>query len=335
LPSASDAEGFFYPQLQAHALRYAKNNMLQKRIWILVGLAVAAVAATGYFYFRTLAPSYIAGGMRLTAEGDFAKADRSFRMASLAGDQSDVWFQEYGRLKIFMADQRGYDKGALRAASDFLAEGVTKYPNCGECWKLLSNAYLAIEEYENARVAAEKALRLGADDGMTRQTLALSLFYLGKPDEALAALKPATEKKYIAFDHSRTVESETFYLPPIPAIALNTYGWLLGQKGDLRGALTYFYRSLEIDPNFYAAACSAAVVRYRLNEFTAAELERLLSVAAKTDTKRECDFIHVGLGIAAAQSGDRRGAETHLNLYLSEYPEGRWVNDVRRILKSL
>lgn len=302
---------------------------------MLVGLAIVVFLAAVYFYIRTLAPAYTAEGTQLTAAGNFQEADQLFRRAGLAGDDSEEWFAEYGRLKIFLADQKGYDEDALRQAADFLADGVGRYPDCAECWKLLGNTYLDIGEYENARAAAEQAIALGADDGISRRVLALALFSLGRSDDALAVLRPATEAAYIARDRSLSIEADNFYLTSIPAIALNTYGWLVGQGGDLRGALGYFERALEIDPRFYAAACNAAVVRYRLNDFSPSELERLLLIAQATDSNVECDFIDAGLGIAYARMGDTAKARAHLDAYLRSAPQGRWATAVQQAMQSL
>lgn len=71
---------------------------------------------------------------------------------------------------------------------------VERQPDQADSWDQLASAHLAAEEYEEALVAARRAVELAPDSYRTLGTLVLVLNETGRSDEAIDALEDFTRR---------------------------------------------------------------------------------------------------------------------------------------------
>ncbi len=137
---------------------------------------------------------------------------------------------------------RGDARGAVAAFAQSAALDSTN----ARRWTVLANAEAMTGDLPGARLAYERAIRLGSADPEVHMNLGVMLFRQGDIDGALGRLQEAA-----AMDSTD------------PDVTFTLGEMLVEGKGDLRGALPWFERTLRLDPGYrharaYADRCRAA-----------------------------------------------------------------------------
>lgn len=139
------------------------------------------------------------------ARGDLGRAVDLLRDASAddpdGGARSDV---------VEMALARGHYRVAASAARQLVA----LRPNDGIAWARLANALWRGQEYDDARVAADRALAIAPDHWLVQQNVGLLEYFVGDPGMAVAHLEfalslapgePASVRNWIRNDLAHAV----------------------------------------------------------------------------------------------------------------------------------
>ncbi len=102
-------------------------------------------------------------------------------------------------------------------------------------------------------------------------------------------------------------------------------------RGDPRGAVQAYRQALAGDPGSLAARYGLAKARYAMNDVARARQE--LGGVLKASPQHSGALLM--MAIILRETGDRGGAKTQYERYLSAHPEGRHAGEVKRMLAQL
>ena len=245
-----------------------------------------------------------------------------------------------------------FKKGDYRRAVAYLSEAVKKDQNSFKLWRNLGSAYALAQDYDNAILCYERALKRNPHDIKTYYNLSLIHNFKGSPDELKKAedaakngLKedPAQAPLHsslgnIYADQSKDLEALKEYetaiqINPKDPITRFNKGALHFKRHEIKEAEAEYYETLKIDPKDAEAAQNLAaiyILQDRLDE--AEKLNRwVISQKPKDEDTLENAYFNLGL-ILDRQNKLEQGLNMYkLALQVAPWDAAAYVNTAVRL----
>ena len=151
-----------------------------------------------------------------------------------------------------------FKKGDYRRAVAYLSEAVKKDQSSAKLWRNLGSAYALADDYDNAILCYERALKRNPHDIKTHYNLSLIHNFKGSPEELKAAEEAA--KKGLAED-------------PNHAPLHSSLGNIYADLGKEDAALKEYSRAIEINPKDPVTRFNKGALHFKRKEIKAAEAE--------------------------------------------------------------
>jgi tetratricopeptide (TPR) repeat protein len=103
------------------------------------------------------------------------------------------------------------------------------------------------------------------------------------------------------------------------------------KRGDLAEAAEAYRQVIKLFPVLFDARYNLGLVYFRQGRFDAAAEE----FTGTLQLNPRFSVAHYQLGVVQATQGKKEDAKKHLQEYLAKAPEGEFVADAKRLLKSL
>ena len=155
-----------------------------------------------------------------------------------------------------------FERGEFEEGVEQLAEFVENHPDDEIAWTMLGNAYLGLDQNENAEEAFRNALAIDRDMARAAVGLGVTLRQQGEIDEA--------QKQY---EHAIDVE-------PTYAIAHSSLAVIYLIQKDNKNAIRVAEKAAKLDPNNPTIFANLCMVYHQTDQFgkrdlAAAEAKRL------------------------------------------------------------
>jgi tetratricopeptide (TPR) repeat protein len=285
-----------------------KNFVLPMERYTGIAFVWAAVLAlsTGAPSFAASADEHFRRALECRFRGDTDAAIVEYRRG-LQVNPSNVLARD--QLGMLLLDEKGDVDGAI---SEFMT-ALSLLPRCSSCELHLNealdrrnakasdqvtrgNQFYSAGDFPRATAAYRIAVANEPDDAVARNSLAWTLYKIGRIDEGLAEVKLALEKRpddpefvntlaCLLFDKGEVDQAiaewkRAIALSKTPS-APDLYGIALGllKKGDTAGAAKYFSDAIKVDPRYADVVHVRDRVGMSVSSLTGHE--RLLSLVKK------------------------------------------------------
>jgi tetratricopeptide (TPR) repeat protein len=151
-----------------------------------------------------------------------------------------------------------FEKGDYRRAVAYLSEAVKKDQGSAKLWRNLGSAYALADDYDNAILCYERALKRNPHDIKTIYNLSLIHNFKGTPEELKSA--EAAAKSGLAED-------------PNHAPLHSSLGNIYADEGKDDSALKEYERSIQINPKDPVTRFNKGALHFKRKEIKAAEGE--------------------------------------------------------------
>jgi tetratricopeptide (TPR) repeat protein len=151
-----------------------------------------------------------------------------------------------------------FKKGDYRRAVAYLIEAVKKDQSSAKLWRNLGSAYALADDYDNAILCYERALKRNPHDIKTHYNLSLIHNFKGSPQELKSAEIAA--KNGLAED-------------PNHAPLHSSLGNIYADEGKDESALKEYQRSIDINPKDPVTRFNKGALHFKRKEIKAAESE--------------------------------------------------------------
>ena len=201
--------------------------------------------------------------------------------------------QQTRYFEAVLADYQGDSKRALELADQMLRSA----PNSPRVLMLAGHAALKLGALEQAETLLIRAVQSAPKAAAPRRLLAQTLIRMGKPDQALAAIKPQLEAKS----------------PDPVVLALAAQGHLL--KGDSKAAEAYFSSAAKLRPGDPKLRTARAMLQMAQGDDKGGLQELQEIAAADTGTNADLALINARLG-----RNDLSGARKAVDVLAAKTP---------------
>ncbi len=151
-----------------------------------------------------------------------------------------------------------FKKGDYKRAVAYLSEAVKKNQGSGKLWRNLGSAYALADDYDNAILCYQRALKRNPSDIKTHYNLSLIHNFKGSPEELKAA--EAAAKRGLEFD-------------PRHAPLHSSLGNIYADQAKEEAALDEYRTALEINPKDPITRFNKGALHFKRREIRAAEGE--------------------------------------------------------------
>jgi tetratricopeptide (TPR) repeat protein len=289
----------------------------------LLALALAACAKRPAIEAETkprLAKNDGAFSADTTTASASATASAAAKAAAESPDSStSVWGDEF------------FKKGDYRRAIAYLSEAVKKNQSSAKLWRNLGSAYALAQDYDNAILCYERALKRNPHDIKTHYNLSLIHNFKGTPQElklAEASAKQGLKEDpmhgplhsslgNIYADESKDDEALKEYqkaleINPKDPITRFNKGALHFKRREIKEAENEYYQTLKIDPKDAEAAQNLAAIYILQDRLDEAEQLNRWVIAQKPKDEDTLENAYFNLGLIC----DRQNKlEQGLNMY--------------------